>query len=640
MTEFKTLAQSEVPKQLNFPQFSISIYDQFDGNNFYYKRQQINGAQILSTIISDDYFPVDPSGDDKKKYIEGIQNNSGVFYAKIIVFSSQPDTNPSSYIFKRTFNDVITISPMTLISKQEDYSVYWSIFSLPISDYISQLDGKIFFSVTRSFNIEISTPITINCSNGGMVTDFVSSGSSANILSVNKTNVYSQYFNNSFLLSQLSYSVFNYDTNSSGVGYLQTTQNNPSFVFDPSQAFYNFYGSLFELQINFLNNGSPYGVNFVANKIYYFGCTLLTNDVLMNLKNASLNLYLKTSYGKIYNIEPIVILQNQTNTSAYNFVFKFSNQNTINSPNIAGGNILLPDDNIVSAILKINLNTYPSSTNLFTTITYFNFLNTTAVSAFSTLSQNDELHVYDIFKRRQNYFEIFKNYPLASENEYCLAESYLEVESEVAYKIKTQNFEVILDEFMTVFTNDGLVPVLNLTKKHFIKTIEGFENIEQIVAFTGKKIMILDTVQESSYYLNGILVKNPFYIKNFTRSFIPNKNYKSLNSNYSVTINGENFFAIDQNALLIFEINKNIQSNELSNIKINFVFEKMAIIFDDVEKINYKIDAINYETHSSMIVLEKNSETIILRSLKDFVIKYIYVQPIQPTTKDNLVSFE
>ena len=66
----------------------------------------------------------------------------------------------------------------------------------------------------------------------------------------------------------------------------------------------------------------------------------------------------------------------------------------------------------------------------------------------------------------------------------------------------------------------------------------------------------------------------------------------------------------------------------------------MAIIFDDVEKINYKIDAINYETHSSMIVLEKNSETIILRSLKDFVIKYIYVQPIQPTTKDNLISFE
>jgi len=625
--DFKVLAASNFYTQSSFPQFSISIYDQFDGTNFYYKRQQVNGKQILSTIVSDDYFPLDQSEIDKENYINGFPSSNGVFYAKIIVFSSQLDTNPSSYIFKRTFNNVTAESPMNLISQQGGYSVYWSNFSLPISDYISQLDGNIFFNVTQAFNIEISTPITINCSNGGVVTDFVSSGSSANILSASQMGVFSQYFSNSFSFSQLSYSVFNFNTNSSGAGYIQTTQNNPSFVFDPTQSFYNFYGSLFELQINFLKDGSPYGVKFVDNKIYYFGCTLLTNDALLNLQNASLNLYLKTSDGNFYNIEPIVILQNRVNTLAYNFVFKFSNENTINKsdqPHVAGGNILLPNDSVISAILKINLNTFPSSTNLFTTLTYFNFLKTDAVSAFSALSTNDQLNVYDIFKRKQNYFEIFKDYPLASENEYCLAENYLEVESEVAYKIKTKNFEALLDEFMTVYTNDGLIQVSNLNKNYLIKTIDGFQKIEQIITFFEERVMTLETSEKDSYYLNGILVKNPVYLKKFTRIFIPNKNFRTLNQNYVTKVNNQDFFATKEGSLLKFDINKNIFANEVVDAEINFNFEAIAIIIDSADVVNYKVNGVNYKTNFNTIIINSIDKKISLRSPKDFTIKYIY----------------
>ena len=222
------------------------------------------------------------------------------------------------------------------------------------------------------------------------------------------------------------------------------------------------------------------------------------------------------------------------------------------------------------------------------------------------------------------FLEIFKDYPLASENEYCLAENYLEVESEVAYKIKTKNFEALLDEFMTVYTNDGLIQVSNLNKNYLIKTIDGFQKIEQIITFFEERVMTLETSEKDSYYLNGILVKNPVYLKKFTRIFIPNKNFRTLNQNYVTKVNNQDFFATKEGSLLKFDINKNIFANEVVDAEINFNFEAIAIIIDSADVVNYKVNGVNYKTNFNTIIINSIDKKISLRSPKDFTIKYIY----------------
>jgi hypothetical protein len=602
-----------------FPKFSISIYDSFDGVEFSHPRQQINGKQILSTIVSDNYFPSNNYEAGSDNYLNGVAYQTFVFYAKIILFSADTDTNPSSYVFKKTFNGETEVCLMSLISKQTDYAVYWSSFSIPASDYVSQLDGDIFFTVeSKVLSVEIETPLTINCSNSGIVDNFTYEPDSPIQILANSVNSYSQFFVNSFLLSQLSWIVSYYNTNVSGNGYDQPTQNNPTIVFDPTQAFYNFYGSLFELQINFLKNNFIFSVNFFDSNISYFGCTLLTNDGLLDLRDVNLNLYLKADSGKMYNIEPKIILANRINPLAYNFIFEFTDKSS-------GTSIFLPSDKISEANLRIDLNTFPSSINLFTTLTYFNFLQTNESDSFSALSNNQNLYVVNILEENQNYFEIFKQYPLMSENGYCLAESYLEIESDAAYRIKTQNFEILLDEFMVVSTNVGFIPVSSLTNQNFIKTIDGFESIENILVFSGKKPMILDTFGQNSYYLNGILVKNPFYIKKFIRSFIPSINRSALQYSKSVTIGDQEYFAIKHGSMLVFEINKKITSNLICDVQINFEFKKIAIIFDSSDVVYYKVNAKNYETKQNIIVTGGFSGKITLRCRKDLIIKDIYL---------------
>ena len=79
---FKTLSFTPTEQAVlnEFPRYSISF---FDDENFQYKRQAKNGNQILSKVISDDFYPFNLSNSDKTNYINGQSNTLKIFYAKI-----------------------------------------------------------------------------------------------------------------------------------------------------------------------------------------------------------------------------------------------------------------------------------------------------------------------------------------------------------------------------------------------------------------------------------------------------------------------------------------------------------------------------------------------------------------------------
>jgi hypothetical protein len=571
-----------------FPQFSISIYDFFDGTNFYYKRQSYNDQQVLSTLISDDNFIINNSN----SYVLGQANPNKIFYAKIILFGPCLDTigSPSNdFVCSITLNNVVSYYQMFCVNILNGYAIYSTQFSLINSDYYVQTDGVLYFNVSGSFIVNLSYPINLTISQASYNTPSYSTPTTT----INgTTNNNSQYFS----IVNLNFST-SYRLNNTSL-FSSFNYSNSNTLFDTTPVLLNVTSQIIAIKIDF-----PTGQNFTSSGINYLGITLQNLDVNYAASAVIANVKVKTQ-NNIYNIQCNKYIKNYINTNFNNFIFNFKN-------------IFLSSDNINYLIIEINLNN--NSITSPTVVSFISFLKTfsNTFNAFSVQSLNENFTI-DVFDNQHKISEVHKSLYLKNSNKSFVAESIINLDSDLCFEIATDNHKIKLDENMLIKGENNFLSVNDLSKGMLLETKNGLEKINSIKTIPNESLKLLDFDENTDYCLNGFYIKNPFYLKNFSRELLT-ENYGG-DIQRTVVINDIPFI-ISNN----INVNYTLKGNFTNVILIPNNITKITIVYECDNDVLFKYTNKEKLSNKNYITIEVNDtkKDILVRSISDILIKKI-----------------
>jgi hypothetical protein len=166
-------------------------------------------------------------------------------------------------------------------------------------------------------------------------------------------------------------------------------------------------------------------------------------------------------------------------------------------------------------------------------------------------------------------------------------------------------------------TTKGFSPVQVLSQNDIIESIDGSEKIFKINIYPQKNIELLDLLFPSDYIYNGMYIKNPLYIKEFTRKFLK-KETELKPTNKICVVNDKSYKIKSMSNYYISDLNIEIFEKELNEIILrNIIPKKVIIIFEEVSDI-----VIKYNNEKSRI----NNKIVMITSnwgIKDFNFKIV-----------------
>lgn len=483
----------------DLPKYSISVYDD---SLFKYKRQSKNGSQILSNIISDDFFPKEISSENKTNYIEGVSGASKIFYLKILVNKPIAEDSPGNYskIFylakTQIFGSISTVYySVRCIEKNQNFTVYTSVISIKKSDFVTQFDGEVFLNLVGDYDVEIQIPIDLQINNSA--SSSISQVSSAVPQTLSATANYSAYFQT----FPVTFDYYEYSDNRD-FNYQYINLNLTNSLFSTTNP----------LIISKLSSGISLRLTFSGSynisDFNYFGLTITNSDPNYNPNADTIfKLVFTTVENEIISVEECKILSN-INSGYYNVIFKLVNI----EPNLNNLNYVV--------IQIISTRTLTQSY----TISYLNFINPITVGAFSAKSINNsneyELFTFDPCNNLLNINQLKNQELIQSNNLFSTVETLLEVKDEIVYEIITQSGEILLPENAMIFTENDFLPVYSINKKTLIFYNKVLEPIKSIKIKPPKILKLIDVYENDNYILNGFCIKNPLFLKNFNRIFL------------------------------------------------------------------------------------------------------------------------
>lgn len=496
---FKTAQYSSQIVSNDLPKYSISVYDD---SLFKYKRQSKNGSQILSNIISDDFFPKEISSENKTNYIEGVSGASKIFYLKILVNKPIAEDSPGNYskIFylakTQIFGSISTVYySVRCIEKNQNFTVYTSVISIKKSDFVTQFDGEVFLNLVGDYDVEIQIPIDLQINNSA--SSSISQVSSAVPQTLSATANYSAYFQT----FPVTFDYYEYSDNRD-FNYQYINLNLTNSLFSTTNP----------LIISKLSSGISLRLTFSGSynisDFNYFGLTITNSDPNYNPNADTIfKLVFTTVENEIISVEECKILSN-INSGYYNVIFKLVNI----EPNLNNLNYVV--------IQIISTRTLTQSY----TISYLNFINPITVGAFSAKSINNsneyELFTFDPCNNLLNINQLKNQELIQSNNLFSTVETLLEVKDEIVYEIITQSGEILLPENAMIFTENDFLPVYSINKKTLIFYNKVLEPIKSIKIKPPKILKLIDVYENDNYILNGFCIKNPLFLKNFNRIFL------------------------------------------------------------------------------------------------------------------------
>jgi len=496
---FKTAQYSSQIVSNDLPKYSISVYDD---SLFKYKRQSKNGSQILSNIISDDFFPKEISSENKTNYIEGVSGASKIFYLKILVNKPIAEDSPGNYskIFylakTQIFGSISTVYySVRCIEKNQNFTVYTSVISIKKSDFVTQFDGEVFLNLVGDYDVEIQIPIDLQINNSA--SSSISQVSSAVPQTLSATANYLAYFQT----FPVAFDYYEYSDNRD-FNYQYINLNLTNSLFSTTNP----------LIISNLSSGISLRLTFSGSynisDFNYFGLTITNSDPSYNPNADTIfKLVFTTVENEIISVEECKILNN-INSGYYNVIFKLVNI----EPNLNNLNYVV--------IQIISTRTLTQSY----TISYLNFINPITVGAFSAKSINNsneyELFTFDPCNNLLNINQLKNQELIQSNNLFSTVETLLEVKDEIVYEIITQSGKILLPENAMIFTENDFLPVYSINKKTLIFYNKVLEPIKSIKIKPPKILKLIDVYENDNYILNGFCIKNPLFLKNFNRIFL------------------------------------------------------------------------------------------------------------------------
>jgi hypothetical protein len=600
---------AEQPVFNEFPRYSITFYDDQD---FKYKRQSVDGKPVLSKIISDDFYPFNLSYNDRTNYIAGRSNTLKVFFAKILVYKSisQDSVGQTSNVFYLTRtqnlgNAKTVYYSVQCVEKNSQYTVYSSRIQLNNSDFINQFDGEAFFTLVGNFSVSLEYPISLTINNTATTSIIPTTTTPVyNTIDtkVNNLNFYSNVVVN-FDYYQYSDS-FDYDFSP-----LSITLTNETFSSEPVIYTTN-TSSGTSIRFNFLEGYSIANLN-------NFALTLTNSSAGYNPNNDTLfSLTFRLSNGEFLSVNACEIFNN-FETNYFNVVFDFND-------------VIWPGSYINYFILEIKTLT-SVVTNPYS-ITYLNFVkesssvNSLSLKSFSILSDNST-YTYNLLKEKVDVSSLNNQLVILNGGMFSTVEALLKIKDDSNFQITTQYGSIILPESALVKTENNFVPVFDLQKNMKVRYNDLLEPIISIKVMTSSFVTMIDTYDEEDYFLNGYLVKNPFFSKIVEREILGKKYYDVSFS--EIEINQKNL-QVKKDAKFSF-------SNEEIFLKENFSNEILIRNTSSVEfsaliscsspvLFGYDKDVKSFSDQEIIKLKLKNDLTpIILKSKDSFSIKKLLI---------------
>ena len=482
-----------------FPRYSIVIYDD---PNFLYKRQSINGKQVMSNIISDDYYAFSPSNTDRVNYILGQNSQNKIYYIKILVHKQIIEDTVGQISNVLVLSKTQTLGKsstkyygITCIEKNQLYTSYSTSISIISSDFINQSDGLVYLTLVGDYSVTYNYPLNLTITNNAPTTIPQQSTTVTPTIAVFPNN-YSQYFKTSstaFGLFEYS-NTFDYNFTSQSL-VLNTILFNTTTtgVFITGNT-----GSLIRL--------TPSNLSTIFNE-QYFGVTISNTDATYSpSRDTYFYLIIRTKGGAIIKTEPSKILNNNV-SGYYNVIFNFKNT-------------IIGVDYLDYVLLEVKTR----STSTITTpyqISYMSFI-TPADSSFKVFSVKsiNESYCLTPFGDQIYFDDIKKNTLIKTSNFFSTVESLILVNDEIIYEITTQMSVIRLPENAMIKTDQDFLPVYSLTKSNTVYYNDSLISIEALRIMPPSECTLVDTYEDSDYSYNGFYVKNPLYLKNFQKHFL------------------------------------------------------------------------------------------------------------------------
>lgn len=503
----------------NFIGCSISVYDD---EGFRYVRQNYNDIQILSLLPSDDSFSFSELDTESiLNYLIGKTEQYKIFYIKILVNKNieldELNSISSFYTLSVTkiFGSVQTkYYPVTCIEKNQFYTVYSSSVSFYESDFVQNSDCKIIFNLIGDYNVTLNYPISISTTNASYTP--ISQSSSASTKTIPQSENSAQYFTmDEYNFLSSSYS------NTSNFSFI-------GFSFPDSQNLFSSESALVTSSSNslFIRFDFPEGV--LESELKYFGLTFSKTDSgYVPANDSSFSIVLRNKLGKTYRKDASKIYNNST-SQYYNVVFKLKDL-SFSTEYV---------DYVVIELITLDtsmINPY--------IVTFLSFL-TTGYTSFSSMSVStlSKETTVDPFGENININDLLYNQPIGSINDICTANSIIKTKDQTSYTILTAENSVTLPDNSYVVSGDNRnILIEELLTSDIIKTISGNETVLNIIIGNHNNITIIDNNENRPYCLNGVYVKNPLFLQNFTRTLLKSR-FDSRKTNKFISINDSKYF--------------------------------------------------------------------------------------------------
>lgn len=545
-SEFRSLSLSADRMSITeFPSYSISIYDD---PNLIYKRQSISDKQILSNIVSDEFYETDESA-FLNNYQNGETYETMTYYVKVVVDKNiSEDTvlnTPSNVFFlSRTqiFFSVVTNNYVLYLKEKTDkYTIYTTSFSIPRTDFIKNFDGNVYLNLVGEFDVEYSLPINIEISNTPS-TSLPQTTTTQVIKTLSSKASNTQYFKNYPTVFGRYFVSDSFDYNFEQISL--TLNNN---IFSTSTQIYQTNSSLGAMLRMDLNGES------LLDSFDYYAFTFKNDDALFDPSNdATFSLKIHLDSGKTLSLDSWTVLENNI-SNYYNVVFDLS---------------LLAEVGFVDYII-IEIRTTNDSIAGKYSITYANFatINTDTIriqSLMKTFSASEPI-THDVYGGALALEDLKNHSIINSIGGFSIVQNSIEFNSDLNYLIKTQESSIFLPDSSQILTKDGMKYVDGLTKKDLLYYKGDYETIQNISVKVNQNYNVFETYNNDEFDYLGFIVKLPAIAKNYKRNILPKNNITQTLD--SITIDGKKYFFKSDGKTRFINDNIELQKENIHEIQ-------------------------------------------------------------------------
>lgn len=599
---FKILSTSSSDDVITeLPAYSITFYDDVE---LKYPRQSQDGVQLFSNIISDDFYPNDTDATDLENYQSGISEESRRYYCKIIVeknITQDVAVGQESNVFTLNITKLfptktIDTYNITLLEKNERYTIYTTTFAIEKSDFVKDFDGNIFFSLDGKYSVRYAVPINIRINNSA--TSSLNQTTTDEVKKkIDSKSMLAQYYRN----LTVAFSGFHYSD---------------SFDFDFSDLSLVLSSNLFDTNSIIYETNTNEGVFFKfdlingysTNVLNHFALTLKNTDALYNPNTDTLfTLRLYLGSGETINVNTCEVFAN-TEEDYYNIVFKFQN---------------LADFGYINYI-TIEIKTLNLSISGTYQITYMNFVainRSTVFGAASFKSLANNFYTTSTPSGKELTVSSLRNNELVQNiGGFSLVQNIIEFTSDINYSIETEENKILLPEFAQILTINGFKQVDEVSTGDKIFHTNEYVNIKSIKTSTSESYELFETYDGDSFYLNGFVIKMPKVYQKFSRKIL-NKTTLIETSSF-IKVNGLKCYLMTDGVNKFSNKKIALEANNTHEISSN---EKIRLVVQSDKKISTKkINFIGKINNESLLELDQNIICTI-KVTEDSVIKKVLV---------------